>query len=133
MKLHRTLRRVRETLRRSRGQPCAVCGPLPQEAGRQRGPATLAQEILARLLLELPAQRAAFASALADNDYGRLRGCAHQLAGAVAYCELPALASALSELRQALGAGDAAHIREACQRATGCMDTLMAQAGIHPP
>lgn len=94
---------------------------------------TLSQEILARLLLELPEHHAAFTAALADSDYGRLREGTHKLAGAVAYCELPALAAALAELRQTLTMGDARRIRLACNRATGCMHELMGRTGIRMP
>lgn len=139
MNLRKTLARLTGSGRcRPRPQPAAVPGATahrtqPLTASGNNGPVSLAQEILARLLLELPGHHAAFVSALADGDYGRLGQCAHKLAGAVAYCELPALAAALKDLRQALGARDTARIHRACQAATGCMNTLMAQSGIRLP
>jgi HPt (histidine-containing phosphotransfer) domain-containing protein len=143
MNLRKTLTRMNATLLRLRNhaspaRPAEAPRHDPRrpeagDGGRSIGSVTLAQEILARLLLELPDHHRAFTAALQDNDYGRLGRCAHKLAGAVAYCELPALAAALADLRQALGTDDAEYIHTACNAATGCMHALMIQSGGRAP
>ena len=66
----------------------------------------LASELFARLLLELPEHRRDLQSAYRDGNNERLDRSAHKLLGAVVYCELPELATALRELKQTTGSGD---------------------------
>ena len=134
MSLRKALTQMTAPLRRTRNTPPPAAAPAALlEGAGHAGSATLAQQILAHLLLELPDHHRAFTAALQDNDYAALGHCAHKLAGAVAYCELPALAAALGDLRQALGTDDADHIRQACHAATGCMHALMVQSGARLP
>ena len=88
--------------------------------------------ILAQLLLELPQHRQAFVSAIQEHDYNRLGLCAHKLAGAVAYCELPDLSAALDDLRRVLKTNNTEQIRCDCNTVSRCMTTLIERSGTNP-
>jgi len=89
----------------------------------------LACELFARLLLELPEHRRDLQSAYRDGSHEQLERSAHKLLGAVVYCELPELASALRELKQAAGAGNAGLTGPAFGKTIRLIDDLLASSG----
>jgi hypothetical protein len=60
------------------------------------------QELLDKLMAELPRHRQDMVSAYAKHDYRTLRNCVHQLLGAVVYCNTGLLEEDLRELHEAL-------------------------------
>jgi len=71
----------------------------PRPAG---GDAALAEELFAMLVEDLPGQRETLAEALEAGDLERLRGCAHQVHGAAAYCGAAALKEAAAAVERAI-------------------------------
>jgi len=89
----------------------------------------LASKLFARLLLELPEHRRDLQSAYRDGRNEQLERAAHKLLGAVVYCELPELAGALRELKQAAGAGNAGLAEPAFGKTIRLIDDLLACSG----
>jgi len=99
-------------------------------AGNPRGPSgRFTSELFARLLLELPDHRHALLTAFEENNPEQLRAGTHKLLGAVVYCDLPQLASALRELRQAYDTGDRERLQTAFNRTIHTLDQLLAASG----
>jgi len=71
------------------------------------GNPALADELFAMLMEDLPEQRATLVEALREGDHERLRGCAHQIHGAAAYCGVSRLREAARALESALARGEA--------------------------
>ena len=71
------------------------------------GSPALADELFAMLMEDLPEQRATLVEALRAGDHERLRGCAHQIHGAAAYCGVSRLREAARALESALARGEA--------------------------
>ncbi len=71
------------------------------------GSPALADELFAMLMEDLPEQRATLVEALREGDHERLRGCAHQIHGAAAYCGVVRLRDAARALESALARGEA--------------------------
>ena len=71
------------------------------------GSPALADELFAMLMEDLPEQRATLVEALRAGDHERLRGCAHQIHGAAAYCGVNRLREAARALESALARGEA--------------------------
>ena len=90
---------------------------------------TLASELFARLLLELPGHRREMQSAYRKGDDEQLARATHKLLGGVVYCELADLATALRELKQALSAGDTAQTGAAMSKTLRIIDDLLACSG----
>jgi HPt (histidine-containing phosphotransfer) domain-containing protein len=90
---------------------------------------SLASELFARLLLELPDHRRELLLAYQDGDDARLARAAHKLLGGVVYCELAELAAALRDLKQALGAGDTGHTSAALNKVIRIIDELLTCSG----
>ncbi len=90
---------------------------------------TLASELFARLLLELPVHRREMQSAYRNGNDEQLARAAHKLLGGVVYCELADLATALRELKQALSAGDTAQTGAAMGKTLRIIDELLACSG----
>jgi HPt (histidine-containing phosphotransfer) domain-containing protein len=86
--------------------------------------------LLAELLLELPRHRQAFTSAWLAGDRERLRDCAHQLAGAVTYCDLPELDSAIADLGKKIRDGDELALQRAYNRVSRELDELLEKSGL---
>jgi len=91
----------------------------------------LASELFARLLLELPEHRRDLESAYRDSSYEQLERSAHKLLGAVVYCDLPELASALRELKQTIKSGDDELTGPAFGKTLRLIDGLLACSGYH--
>jgi len=91
----------------------------------------LACELFARLLLELPEHRRDLQSAYRDGSHEQLERSAHKLLGAVVYCELPELASALRELKQTIKSGDDELTGPAFGKTLRLIDDLLACSGYH--
>ena len=91
----------------------------------------LASELFARLLLELPEHRHDLQSAYRDGRNKQLERSAHKLLGAVVYCELPELASALRELKQTINSGDDELTVPAFGKTLRLIDDLLASSGYH--
>jgi HPt (histidine-containing phosphotransfer) domain-containing protein len=91
----------------------------------------LASELFARLLLELPEHRRDLQSAYRDGNNDQLARATHKLLGAVVYCDLPELASALRELKQTIGSGDAGLTGPAFGKTLRLIDDLLACSGYH--
>jgi HPt (histidine-containing phosphotransfer) domain-containing protein len=89
----------------------------------------LASELFARLLLELPEHRRDLQSAYLYRNHEQLERSAHKLLGAVAYCELPELASALRELKQSVGTGDAGQTGPILVKTIRLIDDLLTCSG----
>ena len=89
----------------------------------------LASELFARLLLELPEHRRDLQSAYRGGNNQYLERCAHKLLGAVVYCDLPELAAALRELKQAAAAEDAAQSKPAFGKVMRLIDDLLDCSG----
>ncbi len=101
--------------------------------GAQAEPALsdrFANQLFANLLLELPQHRQAFTSAWLAGDWQSLSDCAHQLAGATAYCDLPGLSAALAELRNAIRDGDELARQQTYNRAAREIDELLEKSGL---
>jgi len=92
----------------------------PTRTARARQDAGLSEELLAMLLEELPAHREELLAAASAGDHERLRGCAHQVHGAAAYCRVEALRAAARELENAL-------LREEPERIPALTDALVAE------
>jgi HPt (histidine-containing phosphotransfer) domain-containing protein len=86
-------------------------------------------DLFARLLLELPAQRRALTGAYKTGDYRRLRDNIHQLLGATAYCDAPELDSRLRELQGALQNADTASIQQSFTRVISSIDDTLRCSG----
>lgn len=91
----------------------------------------LASELFARLLLELPEHRHDLQLAYRDGSDEQLERSAHKLLGAVVYCELPELASALRELKQTIKSGDDELTGPAFGKTLRLIDDLLACSGYH--
>jgi HPt (histidine-containing phosphotransfer) domain-containing protein len=91
----------------------------------------LASELFARLLLELPEHRRDLQSAYRDGNNEQLERSAHKLLGAVVYCELPELASALRELKQTIGSGGAGLTGPALGKTIRLIDDLLDCSGYN--
>jgi HPt (histidine-containing phosphotransfer) domain-containing protein len=91
----------------------------------------LASELFARLLLELPEHRCDLQSAYRDGNNEQLERFAHKLLGAVVYCELPELASALRVLKQTIKSGDDELTGPAFGKTIRLIDDLLACSGYH--
>ncbi len=89
----------------------------------------LASELFARLLLELPEHRRDLQSAYRDGNNEQLDRFAHKLLGAVVYCKLPELASALRELKQTTGSGNTGLTGPAFGKTIRLIDDLLACSG----
>lgn len=92
-----------------------------------------ANEMFARLLVELPGHRHAMNRAFAGGDHRRLRDCVHRLLGATAYCDIPELEDALRELRRALQADKTVIIDTRFQRAIRQIDRTLENCGYRGP
>jgi len=90
-------------------------------AGNDSG---LARELLGTLIGILPQELAQMRSLYDASDWHGLNEVVHRLRGATAYCAVPALDEALSELKEAAKAGDARRIAEDLQRAEHEADRL---------
>lgn len=88
--------------------------------------------VLASLLLELPEHRQAITAAWQAGDMQALADCAHKLSGAVAYCDLPELESALAMLRHAINNNEVSSLGEYYTQATRRIDELLKQTGHCP-
>jgi len=91
----------------------------------------LASELFARLLLELPEHRRDLQSAYQVRNNEQLERSAHKLLGAVVYCDLPELASALRELKQTIKSGDDELTGPAFGKTLRLIDDLLAFSGYH--
>jgi HPt (histidine-containing phosphotransfer) domain-containing protein len=91
----------------------------------------LASELFARLLLELPEHRRDLQLAYRDGGYEQLERSAHKLLGAVVYCDLPELASALRELKTTIKSGDEELTGPAFGKTLRLIDDLLACSGYH--
>jgi HPt (histidine-containing phosphotransfer) domain-containing protein len=91
----------------------------------------LASELFARLLLELPEHRRDLQAAYRDGNNEQLDRSAHKLLGAVVYCKLPELASALRELKQTTGSGNAGLTGPAFGKTIRLIDDLLACSGYN--
>ena len=101
-------------------------------AGEVRNTLTnrFASQLFASLLLELPQHRRAFTSAWLASDWQTLADCSHQLAGAVAYCDMPVLAEALGDLASAIRDANELRLQQTYNRASREIDDLMAKSGL---
>lgn len=101
-------------------------------AGEVRNTLTnrFASQLFASLLLELPQHRRAFTSAWLASDWQTLADCSHQLAGAVAYCDLPELAEALGDLESAIRDANELRLQQTYNRASREIDDLLAKSGL---
>jgi HPt (histidine-containing phosphotransfer) domain-containing protein len=133
--------RIRSIITRLTAVPAddSTAGSLPGQSTAADPPeilpgATLSDQfssrLLAELLLELPRHREAFTSAWLDGDRKRLGDCAHQLAGAVTYCDLPELDSAIADLREKIRDGDELALQRAYNRASREIDELLEKSGL---
>ena len=104
--------------------------PPPEDAPQlDRLGQRFSNEMFARLLLELPAQRGDMETAYRTGDYRRLRHTVHQLLGATAYCNAPELDSGLRELRSALQTGERDSIKRHYIRAINLIDNTLRDSG----
>jgi hypothetical protein len=87
---------------------------------------SFSRELFAELLVELPAHRRRIAN---TSDVHTLRGCVHQLLGAVTYCDAPELEQALRELRLALKTGNQDTIGVYHDRAINVIDSTLRYSG----
>ena len=78
----------------------------------------------------LPQHRRAFTSAWLASDWQTLADCSHQLAGAVAYCDLPELAEALGDLESAIRDANELRLQQTYNRASREIDDLLAKSGL---
>ena len=101
-------------------------------AGEVRNTLTnrFASQLFASLLLELPQHRRAFTSAWLASDWQTLADCSHQLAGAVAYCDLPELAEALGDLESAIRDANELRLQQTYNRASREIDDQLAKSGL---
>ncbi len=89
----------------------------------------LANELFARLLLELPDHRRDLQSAYRDGNGEQMERASHKLLGAVVYCDLPELATALRELKRTTASGDAGQAGPAYGKTLRLIDELLACSG----
>ena len=78
----------------------------------------------------LTQHRRAFTSAWLASDWQTLADCSHQLAGAVAYCDLPELAEALGDLESAIRDANELRLQQTYNRASREIDDLLAKSGL---
>jgi HPt (histidine-containing phosphotransfer) domain-containing protein len=83
---------------------------------------SFARELLANLLDALPDYRSRMMLAYGRQDFAALRDIVHQLLGAIAYCDDPALEAALRELRLALMSKDLPTIEQPWHRLLHTID-----------
>ena len=101
-------------------------------AGEVRNTLTnrFASQLFASLLLELPQHRRAFTSAWLARDCQTLADCSQQLAGAVAYCDLPELAEAIGDMESAFRDANELRLLETYNMASREIDDLLAKSGL---
>lgn len=105
-------------------------GDAPETQHQAAPPDRFAKQLFANLLLELPQHRQAFTSAWLASDWQLLADCAHQLAGAVAYCDLPDLGTALAGLRSAIRDGDELALQLNYNQVSREIDELLEKSGL---
>jgi HPt (histidine-containing phosphotransfer) domain-containing protein len=88
------------------------------------------RELLAQLLLELPAHRARMAQAYQAGNYRGLDEEVHQVLGAVVYCEADELEACLRELRLALQTENPHSIDSCLMRTLEVIDTTLRGSGF---
>jgi hypothetical protein len=103
--------------------------PLEEEARVRDLSRTLASELFAHLLLELPAYRMDLSGFYRTGDIESLAKCTHKLRGAVVYCDAPELLHGLNELQQALKTGDTESIDINYARTINIIDNTLADSG----
>jgi two-component system sensor histidine kinase BarA len=80
------------------------------------GDEALAAELLAILLMELPADLERLTGSLQEEDWSQVAETAHRMRGATGYCGVPGLEAALVELERAAKTADAEQIMSEARR-----------------
>ena len=126
------LRTQRTATRAGTRDPAGQSQPVDdsETLGHSGLPDRFASQLFASLLLELPQHRRAFTSAWLASDWQTLADCSHQLAGAVAYCDLPELAEALGDLESAIRDANELRLQQTYNRASREIDDLLAKSGL---
>ena len=100
-------------------------------APKHHGKRCFADSLYGELLLELPMHRRRLFHAHQTGDTESLRKSAHQLLGAVVYCDAPELEQALRELRLAIKTGEQHSIDIYHDRAISEIDSTLRYSGLH--
>jgi HPt (histidine-containing phosphotransfer) domain-containing protein len=126
------LRTQRTATRAGTRDPAGQSQPVDdsETLGHSGLPDRFASQLFASLLLELPEHRRAFTTAWLASDHSSLAASVHRLAGAVAYCDLPELSTALAGLERTLREGDEAALPQAYNLASRELDALLEKSGL---
>ena len=99
---------------------------LPPDSARH----SFSNELFAELLTELPEFQQKISQAYEDDDLQDLRNNIHQLLGAVVYCDVPELESALRAFHRALTTTSRNDITACYLRASNTINSTLACSGF---
>ena len=99
-----------------------VAGPQAAKPARAEPSATLSRELLAAFARELPAKRAALASAMQASDWKQVRALAHYLRNSALVVQAQDLYAACTGLEEAVAAGRADDARHWWSRCAPLLD-----------
>ena len=138
----RTRQRLQQSLQRLVGTLSPLVRTAPPAAAETEQPGDTAalklhgkrccaDSLYVELLLELPMHRQRLFHAHRTGDTESLRKAAHQLLGAVVYCDAPGLEQALREVQLAIKTGDQHSIEIHHDRAISEIDSTLRHSGLH--